>query len=147
VGAPLVGASLPRQDVAVNGWMLRLRRWLTGPPLPTIDPAFLERLYERRFPGRDRERLARIWSEVACVSNTDPTQLHEDQTLNELGVGKVRFPDLVLEELCDHASDNLQKIPARQITTLGEYVDWFLDDPQLLSRPPGVVRPRSFRRP
>lgn len=105
-------------------------RWVVGPPPPAVDPAVLELIYQRRFQGRDRELLGRIWSEVARVSCTDPSELHEDQTLKSLGVGKVRFPDLVLEELLEYASANVRDIPARPITTLGEYVDLLLDNPR-----------------
>lgn len=56
--------------------------------------------------------------------------MHEDDALEDLGVGKVRFPDLVLEELLEFASSQVLDIPEGRITTLGEYVDWLLDDPR-----------------
>ena len=106
----------------------RISRWILGPPLPTFDPASLDRIYQRRFLGRNRARFAQIWCEVARISRSDPSQLHEDDALKDLGAGKVRFPELVLEELSDYASSHVRRVPKLKITTLGEYVDWLLDE-------------------
>lgn len=109
--------------------MQRIRDWVVGPPLPTIDPAKLDSIYQRRFRTRDRERFAKIWCEVARISGSDPSKLHENDNLKDLGLGKVRFPDLVLEELSDFASSQVRHVPDRSIVTLGDYVDWLLDEP------------------
>lgn len=112
-------------------------RWVAGPPPPPGDTAQLAAIYQRRFRGRDRDEFNRIWCEVARISHTDPLELHEDDALKRLGVGKVRFPDLVLEELCDYASSQVRDIPEGQIATLGEYVDWLLDQPRAPAAPQG----------
>lgn len=104
-------------------------RLVVGPPSPTVDPTQLEAIYQRRFRGRDRDRFNQIWCEVARISHTEPSELHEDDELKNLGVGKVRFPDLVLEELSEYASSQVREIPRGQIATLGEYIDWLLGEP------------------
>jgi len=133
---------LVESSTEVDGFMRRLLRqimlWVMGTPPPTTDPAHLEPIYQRRFRGHDRERFIQIWREVARISHTDPSELHEDDELKELGVGKVRFPDLVLEELCEYASSYVGDIPEGQITTLGEYVDWLLGDQRRATPPVGA---------
>ena len=113
----------------------RIVLWVAGPRPPAVDPVQLEPIYQRRFRGRDRERFTQVWCEVARISHTDPSELHEDDTLKKLGVGKVRFPDLVLEELSEYASSQVREMPERPITTLGEYVDWLLGEPRAPTGP------------
>jgi hypothetical protein len=105
-----------------------ITRLLSGYPPCAVDAGQLEEIYQRRFAGRDRERFAQIWCEVANISRRKPSDLNENDELKNLGVGKAWFPEVVLNEIVDYATWESRGEPKGPITTVGELVDWLLDE-------------------
>jgi hypothetical protein len=119
-----------------------LARLLKGYVLSEVDPAALEAIYQRRFAGRDRQRFIEVWCEIARISRREPHELHEDDVLRSLGVGKAWFPEVVRDEIVEYASWETRGVPETNIETVGELVDWILDES---SRGGGVDAPRDPR--
>jgi hypothetical protein len=105
-----------------------LERWLKGYVLSEVDPAALDAIYQRRFAGRDRQRFIEVWCEIARISRREPHELHEDDVLGSLGVGKAWFPQVVPDEIVEYASWETRGLPKGDIKTVGEIVDWILDE-------------------
>lgn len=104
-------------------------------PSPTVLVPYeqLKEIHERRFAGTDSGRFVRIWCELADICKVSPTELHEDNQLEEL-CPPFRCWKLVDESAQQEALWEFVWLESRHLpppksplNTVGDVVDYLLE--------------------
>lgn len=114
--------------------LAKLRDLLKGARRPRFDaatPDQLQELLSRRFPSVDRERFAKLWSEIANICGVDPLVMHEDDEIQRLcptnGALDMNLKMMELEALVMAQSKHLAP-PVGRPQTIGDIIDYLLVD-------------------